>query len=92
MTEHIQDTARYRKALAWARALRAPGRPLEFPELAEYVRLAAEAAPFDIPDEADSEAVFHGIPEEFELAYLQVKLERLKARIKTEKGLDVGAL
>lgn len=92
MTQHIQDTERFRKALAWARGLRLPGRPLEFPELAEYIRLAAQAAPFAIPDEADTEALFHGIPEEYELAYLQVKLERLKTRIKVEKDVDLDAL
>ena len=38
------DTAAYVEALDFARSLRVPGKPLEFPDYAEYVRLVAERA------------------------------------------------
>ena len=40
------------------------------------------------PDMAD----FHELPETYELAYLTARLERLRARIAAERGLDVSVL
>jgi hypothetical protein len=95
MKEHNQgllDTAAYAAALAFARGLRAPDKPLDFPNYTDYVRLVAEQVVIDLeayePDMAD----FHELPEAYELAYLTARLERLRARILAEKGLDVGTL
>lgn len=86
------DTAAYAEALEFARSLRAPGRPLEFPSYSDYVRLVAERVVLDLgafdPDMAD----FHELPETYELAYLTARLERLQARIAAERGVDVRTL
>jgi len=88
----VLETAAYVEALAFARRLHAPGKPLDFPSYSEYVRLVAERVVIDLdvyePDMAD----FHELPEAYELAYLTVRLERLQARILAEKKLDVRAL
>jgi hypothetical protein len=88
----VFDTAAYAEALAFARSLRAPGKPLDFPTYSDYVRLVAERVDIDFvtfdPDMAD----FHELPETYELAYLTARLERLRARIKAEKGVDVLGL
>ncbi len=88
----VFDTAAYAEALEFARSLRAPGRPLDFPSYADYVRLVAERVVLDLeafdPDMAD----FHELPETYELAYLTARLERLQARIQAERGLDVRPL
>ncbi|MEA4858364.1 MAG: exonuclease V subunit alpha [Solidesulfovibrio sp.] len=86
------DTAAYAEALSFARSLRDPGKPLEFPSYSDYVRLVAERVVIDLdafdPDMAD----FHELPETYELAYLTARLERLRARIAAERGLDVSGL
>ena len=86
------DDAAYAEALAFARDLHAPGEPLDFPTYSDYVRLVAARVDIDFetfdPDAAD----FHELPETYELAYLTTRLERLQARIKTEKGVDVREL
>ncbi|WP_428564507.1 MAG: exonuclease V subunit alpha [Solidesulfovibrio sp. DCME] len=86
------DTAAYAEALAFARSLRDPGKPLDFPSYSDYVRLVAERVVIDLdafdPDMAD----FHELPETYELAYLTARLERLRARIAAERGLDVSVL
>jgi len=88
----IFDQAIYAEALAFARSLRAPGKPLGFPTYSDYVRLVAERVVVDLealdPDIAD----FQELPEAYELAYLTARLERLQARIKTEKGVEVREL
>ena len=88
----IFDTAAYAEALEFARSLRAPGRPLDFPSYSDYVRLVAERVVLDLgafdPDMAD----FHELPETYELAYLTARLERLQARIEAERGVDVRQL
>ena len=88
----IFDTAAYAEALAFARSLRAPGQPLDFPSYSDYVRLVAERVVIDLdsfdPDMAD----FHELPETYELAYLTARLERLRARIAAERGVDVSKL
>ena len=90
----MQDDAYapYVEALEFARGLRAPDNPLEFPSYSTYVRLVSQRVDYD-PDilEADM-ADFQEIPEAYELAYLTARLERLRARIRTETGLDVGGL
>lgn len=95
MTDHdagIFDSNAYAEALAFARGLHAPGKPLEFPSYADYVRLVAERVVIDLetfdPDMAD----FHELPETYELAYLTARLERLRARVLAERGVDVGNL
>lgn len=88
----IFETAAYAEALEFARSLRAPGKPLDFPSYADYVRLVAERVVIDLdafdPDLAD----FDELPETYELAYLTARLERLQARIKAERGVDVREL
>lgn len=86
------DSTAYAEALAFARSLRAPGKPLDFPTYSDYVRLVAERVVIDLeayePDMAD----FHELPETYELAYLTARLERLRARIQATTGLDVRSL
>jgi hypothetical protein len=88
----IFDSDAYAEALAFARDLRAPGKPLDFPSYSDYVRLVAERVVIDLdsfdPDMAD----FHELPETYELAYLTARLERLRARIAAERGVDVSKL
>ncbi|EFL52508.1 exonuclease V, alpha subunit [Solidesulfovibrio fructosivorans JJ]] len=88
----IFDSKAYAEALAFARSLRAPGHPLDFPSYADYVRLVAERVVIDLesfdPDMAD----FQELPETYELAYLTARLERLRARILAERGVDVKDL
>ena len=88
----IFDSDAYAEALAFARSLRAPGQPLDFPSYSDYVRLVAERVVLDLdtfdPDMAD----FHELPETYELAYLTARLERLRARIAAERGVDVSKL
>ncbi|KHK00652.1 hypothetical protein [Desulfovibrio sp. TomC] len=86
------DTAAYVEALDFARSLRAPGKPLDFPDYAEYVRLVAERAVIDLEIYEADRSDFEELPEPYELAYLTARLERLQARIKIEKGIDVGEL
>lgn len=84
--------AAYAEALEFARSLRTPDNPLEFPSYSDYVRMVSRRVEFD-PDILDDEiADFQEIPEAYELAYLTARLERLRARIRTETGLDVSAL
>lgn len=86
---HDHDTEAYAEALAFARSLHAPGKPLNFPSYCDYVRLVAERVVIDLetfdPDMAD----FQELPETYELAYLKARLERLQARILAKRGLDV---
>ncbi|MFU2209793.1 exonuclease V subunit alpha [Solidesulfovibrio sp. C21] len=88
----IFDSKAYAEALAFSRSLRAPGNPLDFPSYADYVRLVAERVVIDLesfdPDMAD----FQELPETYELAYLTARLERLRARILAERGVDVKDL
>lgn len=86
------DTAAYVEALDFARGLRAPGKPLEFPDYAEYVRLVADRAALDLDVYEGDRHDFEELPEPYELAYLTARLERLRDRIRTAKGLDVAAL
>lgn len=86
------DTAAYVEALDFARSLRAPGKPLEFPDYAEYVRLVAERAVIDLEVYEADRADFEELPEPYELAYLTARLERLQERIKTQKGINVSEL
>ncbi len=92
MPEDILETQAYAEALHFARSLRAPGKPLDFPTYSDYVRLVAERVDIDLesfdPDMMD----FHELPEAYELAYLTARLERLRARIKAEHGVDVTEL
>jgi len=86
----MRESKHYDAALAWARGLHAPGTPLDFPEPAQYVRLAAEEADIDVAAYDPDANLFHDLPEEYELAYLTVRLERLKEKIRREKGLEIG--
>ena len=83
------DTAAYLEALDFVRGLRAPGKPLNFPDYAQYIRLVAERAVIDLEAYEGDIADFQELPEPYELAYLTVRLERLQQRIKDEKGIDV---
>ena len=86
------DTAAYLEALDFARGLRAPGKPLDFPDYAQYIRLVAERAVIDLAAYEGDLDDFQELPEPYELAYLTVRLERLQKRIKAEKGIDVREL
>ncbi len=86
------DTAAYVEALDFARGLRAPGKPLEFPDYAEYVRLVAQRAALDLDVYEGDRHDFEELPEPYELAYLTARLERLRDRIKVEKDINVGEL
>lgn len=86
----MSGTKKYDAALAWARGLHVQGAPLDFPEPAEYAQLAAEKADIDVADYDPDVNRFHDLPEEYELAYLTVRLERLKEKIRREKGLEIG--
>ncbi|MFP5258691.1 MAG: exonuclease V subunit alpha [Acidobacteriota bacterium] len=86
------DTAAYLEALDFARSLRAPGKPLDFPDYAQYIRLVAERAVIDLAAYEGDLDDFQELPEPYELAYLTVRLERLQRRIKAEKGVDVREL
>jgi hypothetical protein len=86
------DTAAYVEALDFARSLRAPGKPLDFPDYAEYVRLVAERAVIDLEIYEADRSDFEELPEPYELAYLTARLERLQERIRREKDIDVKAL
>ncbi len=78
MTKKILDEAAYERALDWARGLNEPGFPNNFPDIARYVELAAQEADIDVDSFDPDENLFHVLPEEYELAYQQVKLERQK--------------
>ena len=86
------DTAAYVEALDFARSLRAPGKPLEFPDYAEYVRLVAQRAALDLDVYEGDRHDFEELPEPYEVAYLTARLERLRDRIQRQKGLHVGEL
>lgn len=88
----ILQSQGYAKALAFARGLRAPGQPLEFPNYTAYVHLVAEQVDIDLENFDADMGDFQELPEAFELAYLTVRLERLTARIKAEHGVDVSTL
>ncbi|MHC1791146.1 exonuclease V subunit alpha [Solidesulfovibrio sp.] len=88
----LLDTAAYMEALDFARSLRAPGKPLEFPNYSEYVRLVAERAVIDLEACESEMNDFQELPEPFELAYLTVRLERLQARILEQNAIDVRSL
>lgn len=95
MTERsktLLDTAAYIEALEFARSLRDPSKPLEFPNYAEYVRLVAERAVIDLEACEAEMNDFQELPEPFELAYLTVRLERLQARIREQNNIDVRSL
>lgn len=82
--------SRYEKALAWARGLRDPESPLKFPDHETYLKLAAQNADIDVAQYSPEENQFHELPEEYELAYLTVKLERQKERAEAgSKDVDV---
>jgi hypothetical protein len=86
------DTAAYVEALDFARSLRAPGKPLEFPDYAEYVRLVAQRAALDLDVYEGDRHDFEELPEPYEVAYLTARLERLRDRIQSQKGIHVGEL
>ena len=86
------DTAAYVEALDFARSLRAPGKPLEFPDYAEYVRLVAQRAALDLDVYEGDRHDFEELPEPYEVAYLTARLERLRDRIQRQKGIQVGEL
>jgi hypothetical protein len=86
------DTAAYVEALDFARSLRAPGKPLEFPDYAEYVRLVAQRAALDLDVYEGDRHDFEELPEPYEVAYLTARLERLRDRIQRQKGIHVGEL
>jgi hypothetical protein len=87
MSEPKTDS--FKKAVNWARGLHDPDSPIDFPDLAHYVQLAAKNADIDVDAHNPDENLFHELPEEYELAYLTVKLERMKERIKQERGVDL---
>lgn len=86
------DTAAYLEALDFARGLHAPGKPLDFPDYAQYIRLVAERAVIDLEAYEGDLHDFEELPEPYELAYLTVRLERLQQRIRDEKGIEVKEL
>ena len=47
-TDTMLDTAAYLEALDFVRGLRAPGKPLGFPDYAQYIRLVAERVVIDL--------------------------------------------
>ncbi|MYL81757.1 exonuclease V subunit alpha [Desulfovibrio aerotolerans] len=91
-TDSMLDTAAYLEALDFVRGLRAPGKPLGFPDYAQYIRLVAERVVIDLDAYEGELNDFQELPEPYELAYLTVRLERLQQRIKAEKGIDVSVL
>jgi hypothetical protein len=92
MSEDVLASGPYIEALAFARGLRAPENPLDFPSYSDYVRLVAEQAAIDPVILDDEMGDFQEVPEAYELAYLTVRLERLQARILAETGVDVRRL
>ncbi|WP_027183259.1 hypothetical protein [Desulfovibrio inopinatus] len=78
MSKTILDDVAYQRALEWARELDEPGFPNNFPDVTRYVELAAQNADIDVDAFDADENLFHALPEEYELAYQQVKLERQK--------------
>ena len=90
--EDMFQSEAYAKALSFARGLRAAGQPLDFPTYADYVHRVAEQVDIDLENFDPTMGDFQELPEAFELAYLTARLERLQARIKAERGVDVRAL
>lgn len=92
MPTDLLATRPYLEALDFARGLRAPGMPLDFPSYSDYVRLVAARVDYD-PGLFDEDIQdFQEIPQAYELAYLTARLERLRAQILTDTGLDVSGL
>jgi|GEM_PF-2043701 len=89
---NVLASTAYAEALAFARSLRAPGKPLDFPAYSDYVRLVAERVVIDIEAYEEDMGDFHELPEAYELAYLTARLERLQEKIRAEKGVDVREL
>lgn len=92
MSDQPLPAGPYIEALAFARSLRAPELPLDFPSYSDYVHMVAERVHIDLetfdPDIRD----FQELPEAFEVAYLTVRLERLRERILAATGVDVRTL
>lgn len=89
---NVLASAIYAEALSFARSLRAPGKPLDFPAYSDYVRLVAERVVIDLEAYEEDMGDFHELPEPYELAYLTARLERLREKIGKEKGVDVREL
>jgi hypothetical protein len=92
MTEDVLATRPYVEALQFARSLRAPDEPLEFPSYSDFVRLVAERVEIDREFLDEDLADFQEVPEAYQLAYLTARLERLRERILAETGVDVRHL
>jgi len=75
---HITDTDRYREILEWVRSIDMEGEPFGLPDQKAFSLMVAER-PGAYNGYEPHEEQLHDIPEEYELAYMQVKLERLKA-------------
>lgn len=75
------DTARYRKALEWVKSIDIPDKPHGLPDQKEFTRMVAElpGAGYENYDEFEEQQ--HDIPEEYELAYMEVMLERIKDKV-----------
>jgi hypothetical protein len=92
MAKDLLATNPFIEALEFARGLRAPDRPLDFPSYSDYVRLVSARVDYD-PELLDEDIQdFQEVPQAYELAYLTARLERLRAHILVETGVDVSAL
>jgi hypothetical protein len=80
MAEKISDTDRYRKALEWVRSLNIAGKPHGLPDQKEFTKMVAELPEAGYEDYDEFSEQHHDIPEEYELAYMQVKLERARSK------------
>jgi hypothetical protein len=75
----LHETKRYKKALEWVRSINIPGKPHGLPDQKEFTRMVAERP--GVYEEYDPHTEQqHDMPEEYELAYMQVKLERAKTK------------
>lgn len=78
--QKISETERYKEALQWVRSINIPGVPYGLPDQKEFTRMVAERPEAGYEDYDAHEEQHHDIPEEYELAYMQVKLERAKSK------------
>lgn len=76
--QDITGSDRYKEILEWVRTINVPGEPYGLPDQKAFSLMVAERpGAYDGYDPHEEQ--MHDIPEEYELAYMQVKLERLKA-------------
>lgn len=77
----INETERYKKALEWVRSINIPGKPHGLPDQKEFTKMVAELPEAGYQEYDEFEEQHHDIPEEYELAYMEVMLERAKEEV-----------